>query len=360
MDSSNIVVRVSIRFTQTGYALPGNKRLNDFHRVLVTGGSGFIGRYVVTRLQELGHTVLNFDNRPCDPNFPVDTKLGDIEDRAAVIEAFEAFVPDTVIHLAAHASVTASDWDEFSSIWNGTAIVAQAFAGCRNAQRFVNVSTQLVIAAGYRPNGLEDYSPYTQYGEAKAYSEKQLLAEDLEYELVTLRPTNIWGPWHPSYANSVLKYLQKGFYLYPVTNPPTRRTYGYVRNTADQIVKVALHPDNLDKRILYCGDAVLETEIWLDAFSLAFRHKPVRRIPALLLKALGRTGDMAGWIGITAPVDSGRVMRMTTDYPVPLQELHALTGAPEIGLKEGVTETVAWYRQTVTPIKNPPRRPVSR
>ena len=67
-------------------------------KVLVTGGAGFIGSYVVEKLMERGHEPVIFDhyNRG---NYPCPVILGDVRDEVAVTEAM-AHV-DSWIHLAA-------------------------------------------------------------------------------------------------------------------------------------------------------------------------------------------------------------------------------------------------------------------
>lgn len=55
-------------------------------RVLVTGGNGFIGGYVVAELLARGHSPFIFDRR-FSPNPPADSFLGDIRDRESVREA---------------------------------------------------------------------------------------------------------------------------------------------------------------------------------------------------------------------------------------------------------------------------------
>src|ERR1039458_3132245 len=76
-------------------------------RVLVTGGSGFIGSHVVDKLRARGHEPVIYDLRPSpwhtDPAHPVDTVLGSITDREALERALHSC--DAVAHLAAVADV---------------------------------------------------------------------------------------------------------------------------------------------------------------------------------------------------------------------------------------------------------------
>src|SRR5947207_7574894 len=72
-------------------------------RVLVTGGSGFLGSYVAEQLSALGHTVRALvrpksDKRLLEKLPGVEFAPGAIEDRASVMAAMEGV--DGVIHVA--------------------------------------------------------------------------------------------------------------------------------------------------------------------------------------------------------------------------------------------------------------------
>ena len=74
-------------------------------RVLVTGGSGFIGSHVVDKLRDHGHEPVIYDLRrsPWHEDGTVDTVIGSITDRAALEQAMVGC--DAVAHLAAVADV---------------------------------------------------------------------------------------------------------------------------------------------------------------------------------------------------------------------------------------------------------------
>src|SRR6201996_9164285 len=114
-------------------------------RVLVTGGSGFIGSHVVDKLRARGHTPVIYDLRPSpwhtDPEHPVDTVLGSITDREALERALHSC--DAVAHLAAVADVNdvhASPEDAERVNARGTVAVLEA---CRRAdvKRVIYAST---------------------------------------------------------------------------------------------------------------------------------------------------------------------------------------------------------------------------
>lgn len=68
-------------------------------KVLVTGGIGFIGRYVVEELIERGHSPVIFDHYDRQEEYPCPVILGDVRDETSVVEAMAH--ADSWIHLAA-------------------------------------------------------------------------------------------------------------------------------------------------------------------------------------------------------------------------------------------------------------------
>src|SRR5213593_1941547 len=91
-------------------------------KVLITGGAGFIGYHVASKMRTLGHEVALLDNfnNFYDPNLkrqnvrdlqsegPVTLHEADILDRSILDRIFAEELPDAVIHLAAWAGVRPS------------------------------------------------------------------------------------------------------------------------------------------------------------------------------------------------------------------------------------------------------------
>ena len=313
-------------------------------KVLVTGGSGFIGSHTIDILLENGYTVSNFDIKT--PWKSAHNNLwfqGDIVNLEDIYRAINEFEPNYIIHLAAHAEIYSNRWDDFASIHRGTENLLHAIDDYGRLERLLNVSTQLVIEPGYEPRSLLDYRPYTIYGEAKSYAESLLLQWRSSVHWVTVRPTNIWGPGHPSFSRAIWRYLHNRFYLHPMTKLPVFRTYGFVENTSAQIIKLLeTDPAETYRQVFYAGDGVIDSSIWVDLFSRALTNKPAHRVPVPILRSMGALGDITARAGFRIPIDSGRVMRMTQSYAVPLERTLLLTGMPEIGIIQGVEKSVKW------------------
>lgn len=78
--------------------------------VLVTGGSGLIGSYVMRQLAERGDAVVNFDMRQPGPEAdwwlkPVADRIqfvsGGVDNWGDVVQVLKRYQPDTIIHVAA-------------------------------------------------------------------------------------------------------------------------------------------------------------------------------------------------------------------------------------------------------------------
>jgi UDP-glucose 4-epimerase len=128
-------------------------------RVLVTGGSGYIGSHVVDRLQARGHQPRIFDLRPSVYHEDVETVLGDLCDAEAVRRALAGC--DAVVHLAAMADVdqvTREPGEADRVNVRGTHTLLE---GARDAEipRFVYASTIWVYGDAHGPEAVDEDAP---------------------------------------------------------------------------------------------------------------------------------------------------------------------------------------------------------
>lgn len=95
-------------------------------RVLVTGGSGFIGTNLMRSFIERGVHVLNVDwNPPLDPEQRPWWRRTDIMDRAASRMAFIEFQPTHVVHLAGADTDEKEDLMGYAQNHEGTRLLLQ-------------------------------------------------------------------------------------------------------------------------------------------------------------------------------------------------------------------------------------------
>jgi UDP-glucose 4-epimerase len=166
-------------------------------RVLVTGGSGFIGRHVLAALRSDGHVVSVVDRVPFDDP-AVAWVTGELEDpdiRSAAVE--EGL--DAVVHLAAETSVLGSmERPELVHRVN-VDVTAGLLELCRRrgVATFVMASTNAVVGNfdGVMSETVP-LAPLTPYGATKAAAEMLMSGYHGAYGLstVAVRLTNVYGP----------------------------------------------------------------------------------------------------------------------------------------------------------------------
>jgi len=166
-------------------------------RVLVTGGSGFIGRHVVSRLLARGDEVVVADLVDF-PDGEVEIVKGDLRDPDVVARAVRPEL-DAVVHLAALPSVLQSVQKPHETYLTNVAATELLLEACRieGVGRFVFASTNAVVGNVGEQTIDERIAlwPLTPYGATKAACEMLLAAYSASYGIVTvaLRFTNIYG-----------------------------------------------------------------------------------------------------------------------------------------------------------------------
>lgn len=184
-------------------------------RVLVTGGTGFLGRAVVERLAARGDAVrvLARGERKVDLPPGVEFRRGDVANAVDVADA--AASCDAVIHTAALAGIAGRTRDYVRANVEGTRNVLEA---CRvhGIRRLVHTSTPSVVFDGKDMEGVDESVPLATRFEAaypatKAAAERLVLeANRAELATVALRPHLVWGPGDHHLVPRILSRARSG------------------------------------------------------------------------------------------------------------------------------------------------------
>lgn len=173
-------------------------------RILVTGGSGFVGEHLVRRLAADGHTVLALARsaRSRDKVCALGAAAlpGDLD------RPDELSLPavDAVVHAAAHFRFAGPRIPYFRSNVAGTHALLNA-AQRAGASTFVYMSAAGVVMDG-RGSPLQNVDEsattypksFSAYIATKSISEAEVLAANrVGFRTIALRPSAIWGPGDP-------------------------------------------------------------------------------------------------------------------------------------------------------------------
>ena len=318
-------------------------------RVLITGGSGFIGTNLVAHMRALGHEVLNADKlRPRDETHAALWHPVDITDRAALITCVRDFGPELVFHLAARTDLDGADVSEYAANMAGVSHLIDALQLAPEVQRVVFASSRLVCRIGHQPAHDEDYCPTTPYGQSKVEGERIVRARcaAAPYSWVILRPTSIWGPWFDVPYKLFFLSVAAGRYVHPrgVRIP---KSFGFVGNTVHELEAVGrVAASQVQGRTLYLADyPPIEVLDLAHEVQRASGARPVREVPLAVLRTGARLGDTMKSMGMrNPPLTSFRLANLMSPMVHDLAPLQQLCGPLPHGLRDGVEQTVAWLR----------------
>jgi UDP-glucose 4-epimerase len=171
-------------------------------RVLVTGGTGFVGSALCEQLKSEGHEPIAFDaaaaERGGQPGHPV--VHGDVTDTASLERAVRKHGIDRIVHLAAILGTDRGPGERARVNAGGPRSVLEATRRTE-VERVVLASSETVYApdSAYEAERVPEGSllrPESAYAAAKLFAERLGREYAAEYGLpiVALRPTGIFGP----------------------------------------------------------------------------------------------------------------------------------------------------------------------
>lgn len=316
-------------------------------RVLVTGGSGFIGVHLIQALRAKNFQILNLDIKPPIDESNQDLWLyGSITDKEKLSNQLLDFDPNYIVHLGAVTTQNAKSLLDFEVNIQGTENLIKASNRLLNLKKFIFASTQYVNSPGhpYSENS-EELRPYGYYGKSKLIGEQmtQQILQNSGWTII--RPTAIWGPWHPILTDGLWTQILKGRYFHPKYDKAIK-AYGYVKNTAWQISQI-LEIDNslTDRKIFYIGDENISQDKWVDAFVLRLTNRRMRRISKFNLFILSEVGEFLNNLGIKIPIYRSRYRNLITSNPSPLDNTLELLGPSPISFEDAANETCSWLRE---------------
>jgi len=203
----------------------------------VTGGGGFLGRYLVELLLARGDSIRIFSRGeyPELERGGVDVFQGDLRDLEALSSAARGV--EVIFHVAAIPGIW-GDWKRYyETNTQGTLNVLQACAA-QGVQRLIYTSSPSVVYDGQSHLQADESLPYPKvwmchYPHSKALAEQAVLAANSREGLrtVSLRPHLIWGP-RDNHLIPRLMARARARRLLRIGNGENLVSMSYVENTA--------------------------------------------------------------------------------------------------------------------------------
>lgn len=346
-------------------------------RILVTGGSGFLGRAVIKALNQK-HPTWTIDALDiCPPDEDTQQVIDqffqtDIRSEASVKAAFSNYHPDLVVHTAGivtsrelRYSTKDSDWQRVKAInYDGTVHILNATlaAGCT---RFVYTSSVTAIIDDLDHdyhNMHEDTTPTglatLHYGRSKGLAEAFVLSPSNAQrglKACALRPCTIIGPDDTQVLSLLHDLIAKGETHFIIGDGHNLYDWVYISNAVDAHVLAIenLLPGGAGTA---AGEAIFVTNhepayFWdFLAFVWAqFGHEPRVRVhvPVALAVVVAWVLEVLTWVtGGRATLDRGSVKDgYRTHYASPEKAIRVLGYRPRVGLSEGVRRSCEGFKR---------------
>jgi len=324
-------------------------------RVLVTGSTGFLGTYLVPELASRGYEVTAMvHNRKLSPDLEktIETRVADLADEASLVEATKGM--DAVVHLGAYYTFFGKKELYRMVTVNGTKSLIEACLA-NGVRRFIYCSSTEAIGPVESPPADEStpLNPLYEYGRSKADAERVVRDSSSQgMEWTIIRPSGIYGPGNVddvafwfivSFAKNSLAtrfFVDEGRSLVQ---------FVHARDAASAFVLALDKPKaSVGQTYLVSDDrAVPYRELYTMMAELCGREPPRFSVPKALAKAM------------IAPVEAFNAITGRSNFMWHLSTVDAVTSdrsfssakaarelgyGPTLGLKEGLKETLDWYR----------------
>lgn len=345
-------------------------------RVVVTGGSGFVGKHLVHALlakDQQPTRVVVFDLRPYHHDDPktanfVQSTTGSVTRLGDLIRVFRD--SDIVFHF-----VCANPLDDRNEalMWrvnvDGTKNVIEACKQCR-VPKLIYLSSASVVFDGTHMRNVDESQPYPAryldyYSQTKAEAERLVLNANSDTMLTcALRPSSVFGEGDPLYVPRLIDAGRQSKSRYIIGNGKTKWEFTYVGNVASACINAA---DKLTVGSPVAGQAYFITN---DETTILWEHMalmlgslgydtPRIRIPFLLCYILASIIDFV--LLVISPIykpsrpptfNKHRVMLLTTDRSISCEKAKLQLGyTVPVSMAEANRRTIEYFKpQAACPV----------
>lgn len=207
-------------------------------RILITGGSGFIGTNLIEYLlRDESSELMSIDI--VHPKIKKHSSLWvkvNLCDKQALFKAVVKFNPEYVIHLGARTDLNGKKLDDYDANMRGVSNLLNALESATHLKRAIFASSMYVCEPGYMPKDFEDYAPHTLYSKSKMETERIIKTRNPKYVWSIIRPTSIWGPWFGEPYDNFFHIVLNRMYFH-MGAKACEKTYGNI----DTILSDYLH-----------------------------------------------------------------------------------------------------------------------
>lgn len=327
-------------------------------KILITGGTGFLGRRIVSDLAERHELRLLVRGGSSRERFPAGVEFapGDVTDRLSLVRAMAGC--DSVVHAAALVKILApaAQFDRINV--GGLENVLSAAEQAGSVERVVYVSSFIALGPTEGgPGGELDESAEVRdrvwindYERTKALADRRARKAIAEgAPLTVVYPGVIYGPGEMTEGNIVVRHILDliNRRLPALLGKPERR-WNYV-NVADvsRGVALALEKAKPGARYMLGGENVTQAQFYALVGKLTGAKIPSLRMPDWAAKTAGALQKSWAQMRDSTPQLTPDLVEIYKhDWAYRSDRAAAEIGYTARPLEQGLTETVAWLKES--------------
>ena len=323
--------------------------------ILVTGGNGFVGRHVVSALQDRGDNVrvlaLPSEDTSSLEERGIAVHRGDIRHRETLTAPMSGV--DAVLHLAAMMDVWRPMEQYHAVNVAGTENVCRA-ALAAGVRRLVHMSSSSVygVALGRPADERFPLTPFPDpYPITKALGDiavQRMIVED-RLPAVIVRPDQIFGPGDRLHFGRLADRLRAGRGVI-VGSGHNALPFVYVTDVVQGLLLALDHEDAVGQAYNIANDRPLTQKQLLHTIARELGAKPPRlHLPYRALYAAGYAAERLATLTPSwhrPPITRLGVAFFGTDNRYAIDKARRELGyTPRVAVRQGVRLAAAWYRQ---------------
>lgn len=313
-------------------------------KILVTGGSGFIGTYLIQELNKLDPRpeIVIYDKNP-SLRYPELVLQKDVRDRLALAEACKGV--DVIVNLAAEHRDDVSPKSLYYDVNVRGAENIVAAAEAHNIKKVLFTSS-VAIYGLKTPNPSEESpaDPFNDYGRSKRQAEEVFLSwssRSKDRTLLIIRPVVIFGPGNKGNVYNLIRQIADRKFMM-IGSGGNKKSMGYVENLAIFIAAIIVREQRsmvlnyADKPDMTVRELVHQIRV---ASNISTR---LVAFPYWIGLAGGYVFDLLSRITRRKfAISSIRIKKFCAETVVSTKMLESLNYQPAFSLREGLSRMIA-------------------
>ena len=312
-------------------------------KILITGGSGFIGTHLVKKLMDNGEYAPIIFDKTLSTTFPDITVVGDVRDKNQLEQALNSV--DLVIHLAAEHKDNVTPKTLYHDVnVGGTQNLIEACEK-NNVNRIIFTSSVAVYGLDVNESHEESpLNPFNEYGQSKLHAEQIFLEwyKSQPYRSLTvIRPTVVFGEENRGNVHNLMRQVAENKFIM-VGKGQNKKSMAYVGNLVNFIVSI-LEKNGLTV-VNYADKPDLSTAELISLIDKILNRESNRfSIPYWLGICAGYFFDLcAKMLGKEFSISSVRIRKFCSNSTINTTVMSKLQNDDLIPLPEAIERTVRY------------------